>query len=131
MAATLSSCSVTSAPVGWAKMVRMAAATISAEPLGTRASTLRRKWTRQRCHAGSGHDRGDGLGEAGMGVGDDQLGTGESAGLQRAQERGPEGAVLGVTNVQPQDLAAAVGGHAGGDHDRSGRRTRPSTRALR
>jgi hypothetical protein len=29
--------------VGWAKMVRMAAATISAEPLGTRASTFLRK----------------------------------------------------------------------------------------
>jgi hypothetical protein len=28
---------------GWAKMVRMVAATISAEPLGTWASTLRRK----------------------------------------------------------------------------------------
>jgi hypothetical protein len=47
MAATLSTCSTTSALVGWAKMVRMAAATISAEPLGTLASTLRRKWTRQ------------------------------------------------------------------------------------
>jgi hypothetical protein len=39
----LSTWSMTSAPVGWAKMVRMAAATISAEPRGTRASTLRRK----------------------------------------------------------------------------------------
>ena len=51
MAATLSTWSMTSAPVGWAKMVWMAAATISADPLGTRASTLLRKWTRQRCHA--------------------------------------------------------------------------------
>jgi hypothetical protein len=34
MAATLSTCSQTSAPVGWAKIVRIAAATISAEPLG-------------------------------------------------------------------------------------------------
>jgi hypothetical protein len=41
--------SVTSWPLGWAKIVRMAAATISADPRGTRASTLRRKWTRQRC----------------------------------------------------------------------------------
>jgi hypothetical protein len=49
MAATLPTCSQTSAPVGWAKIVRMAAATISAEPRGTRASTLRRKCTRQRC----------------------------------------------------------------------------------
>src|SRR5215207_4939535 len=43
MAATLSSCSMTSAPVGWAKIVRIAAATISAEPLGTRARTFLRK----------------------------------------------------------------------------------------
>jgi hypothetical protein len=49
MAATLSTWSMTSAPVGWAKMVRMAAATISAEPFGMRASTFRRKWTRHRC----------------------------------------------------------------------------------
>ena len=40
MAATLSTWSMTSWPVGWAKMVRMAAATISAEPRGTRASTF-------------------------------------------------------------------------------------------
>ena len=34
---------------GWAKTVRMAAATISADALGTLASTLRMKCTRQRC----------------------------------------------------------------------------------
>jgi hypothetical protein len=34
---------------GWAKIVRIAAATISADPLGTRASTFLRKSTRQRC----------------------------------------------------------------------------------
>jgi hypothetical protein len=47
MAATLSTWSMTSAPVGWAKMVRMAAATISAEPLGTLARTLLRKCSRK------------------------------------------------------------------------------------
>jgi hypothetical protein len=47
MAATLSSCSVTSAPVGWAKIVRIAAATISADPLGTLARTFLRKCTVQ------------------------------------------------------------------------------------
>jgi hypothetical protein len=41
MAATLPTYSVTSALVGWAKMVPVAAATISAEPRGTRASTPR------------------------------------------------------------------------------------------
>src|SRR6185312_17355100 len=37
------SCSRTCAASGWAKIVRIAAATISAEPFGTCASTLRRK----------------------------------------------------------------------------------------
>jgi hypothetical protein len=46
--AIMSSCSWTWAASGWAKMVRIAAATISAEPLGTRARTFLRKWTRQR-----------------------------------------------------------------------------------
>ena len=49
MAATLPSCSMTSPAVGWAKIVRLAAATISAEPRGTRARTFLRNWTRQRC----------------------------------------------------------------------------------
>ena len=46
--AMTSSWSCTWVASGWAKMVRMAAATISAEPLGTLARMLRRKWTRQR-----------------------------------------------------------------------------------
>jgi hypothetical protein len=37
--------------VGWAKIVRIAAASISWEPSGTLASTLRMKWTRHRCQA--------------------------------------------------------------------------------
>jgi len=45
---------------------------------------------------------------------------GQAAGLQRAQERGPEGAVLAVTDVQAQQLPAAVGAHPGGDHHRPG-----------
>jgi hypothetical protein len=119
MAAALSTCSTTSAPVGWAKIVRIAAATISADPRGTRASTLRRKCTRQRCRQAPAMTA-DGLLEAGGGVGDDQLHPGQPAGLERAQERGPEGAVLAVADVQAQHLPAAVGGHAGGDDDRAG-----------
>ena len=49
MVAITSSCSRTCSASGWAKMVRIAAATIVWEPLGTWASTLRRKCTRQRC----------------------------------------------------------------------------------
>ena len=36
-------CSCAAAGAGWAKMVRMAAAAVSAEPFGTAARTLRRK----------------------------------------------------------------------------------------
>ena len=46
-----SNCSCTCSASGWAKMVRIAAATISWLPFGTTASTLRMKWTRQRCQA--------------------------------------------------------------------------------
>src|SRR3954447_15270337 len=42
--ATFSTASRTVSAVGWAKIVRIAAAIISAEPLLTRASTLRMKW---------------------------------------------------------------------------------------
>jgi hypothetical protein len=69
--------------------------------------------------AGAGHDRCDGLLEAGVGVRDDQLHPGQPAGLQAAEERRPEGAILAVADVQAQHLSAAVGGHAGGDHDRA------------
>jgi hypothetical protein len=37
---------LTRGPVGWAKMVRIAAATISPWPLGSLVSTVRMKWTR-------------------------------------------------------------------------------------
>jgi hypothetical protein len=63
------------------------------------------------------HDR---LLEAGVGVGDDQLGAGEPTGLEGAQERGPEGAVLRVADRAAEHLAVPVGGHAGGDHHRLG-----------
>jgi len=42
------------------------------------------------------HHRGDGGLEAGVGIGDHQLGPAQSAGLRAAQERGPEGSVLAV-----------------------------------
>ena len=39
-----------------------------------------------------------------------------AAGLERPQERGPEGPVLAVADGEAEDLAAAVGAHSGGDH---------------
>ena len=48
--------------------------------------------------------------QAGVGVGDDQLDPAQPAGLQRAQERGPERPVLAVADVEPEDLTPPVGG---------------------
>ena len=129
MAATLSTWSMTSAPVGWAKMVRMAAATISAEPLGPGPGHCAGSGPGS-VPAGASHDRGDGLLQTGVGIGDDQLDAGEPAGLERAQERGPERAVLAVTDVQAQHLPTAISGHPVAITT-ARETTRPSTRALR
>jgi hypothetical protein len=138
MAAMASSWLRTWTGLGWAKTVRIAAATISAEPLGTWASTLRRKCCRQ-LQGGAEQHRGDRVLEPGVGVRDDQLHASQAAGLQRAQERGPERAVLAVTDLEAQHLPVLVGGHAGGDDDCPGhhpvidprlcRRWRPGTHA--
>ena len=125
-----SNCSRTCSASGWAKIVRIAAATISWLPLGTSASTLRMKCTRQRCQAAPMQHRADRGLQAGVGVGDDQLHPAQAAGLQRAQERGPERPVLGVADVEAEDLTAAVGGDAGGDHHRLGHHPAGCTRAL-
>ena len=69
---------------------------------------------------GADQHRGDGGLQPGVGIGDDQLGPAQAAGLQRAQERGPKRAVLAVADVEPEDFTATVGGDAGGDHDRLG-----------
>jgi hypothetical protein len=44
-----------------------------------------------------------------VGVGDDELDAGQSAGGQRAQERQPAGSVLGGGDVDAEDLAVPVG----------------------
>jgi hypothetical protein len=83
------SCSRTCGGLGGAKMVRMVAATISAEPVGTCASTLRRKCTLHRCQAAPSSTEAIAAFESRVGVGDEQLHAGQAAGAQRAQERGP------------------------------------------
>jgi hypothetical protein len=55
--------------------------------------------------AGADEHGRDGLLQAGVGVGDDQLHAAQAAGLQPAQERGPERPVLAVADVHSQDLA--------------------------
>ena len=52
-----------------------------------------------------------------MGIGHDEPHAAEAPRAQRTQEGRPEGAVLGVAHVEPEDLALAGGGHPGGHHD--------------
>jgi hypothetical protein len=59
--------------------------------------------------ARAGQDRLDGRSQPEVGVGDHQLHSGKPAGLEAAQERRPEGAVLAVTHREAEDLAAPVG----------------------
>ncbi len=58
-----------------------------------------------------------------MRVTDHQLHAVQTAGLQRAQKRGPKCAVLAVTDVKAQHLAASIGGHPGSHHDGLGHHT--------
>ena len=55
-----------------------------------------------------------------MGVGDHEADPGEPPVLQRAQEAGPEGLVLAVTDVEAEDLTGALGADPGGHDDRPG-----------
>ena len=59
-----------------------------------------------------------------MGIADDEPHAPEATGSQRAQEARPEGAVLGVPDGEPQDLALAVAGHPCGDDDGLGHHRR-------
>jgi hypothetical protein len=68
-------------------------------------------------HRRPGHDRGDGLAQAEVGVGDHQLHAGQSASLERARECRPQGAVLAVTHGEAEDLGAAIATHPGRDHN--------------
>jgi hypothetical protein len=78
------------------------------------------KCTRQRCQAAPDQHRGDRGLQPGVGVGDDQLGAAQPTGLERAQERRPEGAVLGVADGEAEHLAVPVGRDPGSDYDRLG-----------
>ena len=55
--------------------------------------------------------------QAGVLVGDDQLDPGQATLLESAEEPAPEHLVFTVADVDAQHLAAAVGGHPGGDDD--------------
>ena len=79
-----SSWSATAAASGWAKTVRMAAATISAEPRGTLANTLRMKCDPAPLPGRAEHDPLDGGAQALVGFGRRQV----SRGHELAEEHG-------------------------------------------
>ena len=84
---------------------------------GTRASRLRAKWTRQRWCAYALQlpaERGD---QAGVLVGDDQLHPAQARVPRLRRNAAPEHFVLGVADVDAEDLPAAGGGDPGRDHD--------------
>jgi hypothetical protein len=61
--------------------------------------------------------RPDRLDQAAVGIGDDQLDSGQATGDQTPQERQPAGAVLGRGDLHPEDLPAPIGVHPGRDQD--------------
>ncbi len=63
------------------------------------------------------HDGADGVGEAAVGVADDQLDAGQAAVAQVPQELGPEVLGLAVPGRAAEDFPSAVGADTGRDHD--------------
>jgi hypothetical protein len=61
--------------------------------------------------------------EPGVRVADDQLHAVETAGLEPAQERGPERAVFAVADVEAEHLTPPVTGYPGGDDNGLGQHT--------
>ena len=51
-------------------------------------------------------------------VGHDEAHTGQTAVVQAGEELAPERLVLGVADIEPDDLAMPVSSQSGGDHDR-------------
>ena len=115
-----SNCSCTCSASGWAKIVRIAAATISALPLGTTARTLRMKCTRHRCQAAPSSTEAIAAFRPVWASLMTSCTPPRPRAFSDAQERGPERPVLGVADVEPEHLTAPVGGDAGGDHHRLG-----------
>ena len=98
--------------------MRIAAATVSAGALGDLGQHVAQEVHPAALPSGAEQHRRDGLLQAGVCVGDDQLHPAEPTRFEAAQERGPERAVLAVADREAEDLPPPVGAHAGGHHHR-------------
>jgi hypothetical protein len=67
-------------------------------------------------HRRAGHHRLDGLAQAEVGVGNDQLHSSQPPGLQRRQERRPERPILAVAHAEAKHLPPTITSHARGHH---------------
>ena len=101
-------------------MVRIAAATMSADPFGTFAKTLRARCTRQRCQEAPSITALIASRSPRSRVGDHQLHAGQTPGPQPAQERDPERAVFAVADFDAEHFAVTAASHAGGHYHRLG-----------
>src|SRR5213082_2008659 len=100
---------------GWAKIVRIAAATISPEVLGTLehvAHEVHAAALPGRCE----EHRPDRFFEAEVMVGDDELHAGESSSPEAFEERGPKRSVFRVADVDAEDFSVTGRGDPGRDH---------------
>jgi hypothetical protein len=101
---------------GWAKLVRDGGGDHLGRALGHPGQDVAEEVDPAALDGRTGHGDLDGLAQAQVGVGDDQLHPAKPTGLQAAQECRPEGAVLAVTHQEAEDLAAAIPTHPGGHH---------------
>ena len=115
--ATWSHWAAISSALAWAKTVRKAAATISWWPLGTLASRLRAKWTRQRWCAAPWKQRPMAFTSPACWSEMTNLTPASPRVRKRAQEAPPEHLVFGVADVEAQDLAVPIGPDPRGDDD--------------
>src|ERR1019366_6247247 len=99
VSATTSSCWATWSAPGWAKIVRIAAATIWVFAFGTPESALGKEVHPAALPGGLDEDLPDRLFQSEVLIGDDEPDARESPLAKPPEERRPKGAVLGVAHV--------------------------------
>jgi hypothetical protein len=88
---------------GWAKLVRDGGGDHLGRALGHPGQDVAEEVDPAALDGRTGHGGLDGLAQAQVGVGDDQLHPAKPTGLQAAQECRPEGPVLAVTHREAED----------------------------
>lgn len=103
--------------MGWAKTVRIVAATHLRGPLRDDGEHVAHEVNAALLPAGPDHDFADRFDQASVTVGDHQADTVQAAFTQRAKKLGPECLCLAVADHDTEDFTAAVLGDTGRDDD--------------